>query len=153
VASDITITGADKFAKVAKALKQAGDKELRKELYSGINRATKPMRAEAKKSAERKLPHAGGLNKRVARARLSTRRRAGRNPGVKIVATGMSQLALMDKGRLRHPVWGNRGRWVNQPIPEAEGWFTEPMQDGAPVARREIVRSLDQVAKKLARRY
>ena len=151
--ADLQITGADKFAKVAKALKQAGDKELQKELYSALNRATKPMRAEAKKSAAQKLPRAGGLNSRVARARMSTRRRAGKNPGVKIVATGMSQLAMMDQGRVRHPVWGNRGRWVNQPIPEAAGWFTEPMQDGAKDARREIIKALDSVAKKLARKY
>lgn len=151
--ADLSITGADKFAKVAKALKQAGDKELQKELYSALNRATKPMRAEAKKSAEQRLPHAGGLNKRVARARMSTRRKTGKNPGVKIVATGMSQLAMMDKGRVRHPVWGNRGRWVNQPIPQAEGWFTEPMQEGKPIAQREIIKTLNAVARKLARRY
>ena len=151
--SDLSITGAEKFEKVAKALKQAGDKELRKELYSAINRATKPMRAEAKKSAERNLPKTGGLNKRVAQARFSTRRRAGRNPGVQIVAKGMGQLALMDRGRVRHPVYGNRKRWVNQPIPDAEGWFTQPMEEGKLVAQKEIVRTLDDVAKKIARKY
>lgn len=147
------VRGAEKFEKVAKALKQAGDKELRKELYSSINRATKPMRANAKKSAERNLPRAGGLNKRVARARMSTRRVTGKNPGVKIVAKGMDQLALMDSGMVRHPVWGNRGRWVNQPIPDAEGWFSKPMEDGKPEAAREIVHALDGVAKKLAKKY
>jgi hypothetical protein len=151
--ADLAITGADKFAKVAKALKQAGDKDLAKEFYSGINRSTKPLRAEARKSAERRLPRAGGLNKRVARARFTTRRRTGKNAGVRIVAVGMDQLALMDQGRVRHPVWGNRGRWVNQPIPDAAGWFTEPMEEGAPQVRRELVRSLDAVAKKLARKY
>jgi hypothetical protein len=151
--ADLAITGADKFAKVAKALKQAGDKELAKEFYSGINRSTKPLRAEARKSAERRLPRAGGLNKRVARARFTTRRRTGKNAGVRITAAGMDQLALMDQGRVRHPVWGNRGRWVNQPIPDAAGWFTEPMEEGAPQVRRELVRSLDAVAKKLARKY
>lgn len=151
--ADVTVTGAEKFAAVAKALKKAGDKELQKELYSSINRATKPMRAEAKKSAAQNLPKAGGLNKRVSRARMSTRRKTGKNPGVKIVATGMSQLAMMDKGHVRHPVWGNRKRWVNQPIPEAEGWFTKPMEGGAKDVRREIVKTLDQIAKKLARRY
>ncbi len=151
--ADISVTGAEKFASVAKALRQAGDKELQKELYSALNRATKPMRAEAKKSAEQNLPRTGGLNKRVARARMSTRRRAGKNPGVKIVATGMSQLGLMDKGRVRHPVWGNRSRWVNQPIPQARDWFTRPMEGGAKDVRREIVKTLDTIAKKLARRY
>ena len=151
--ADLEIRGADTFARVSKALKRAGDKELRKELYAGINRATKPMRAEAKKSAERNLPRTGGLNKRVARARLTTRRRTGKNPGISIVAKGMDQLALMDRGYVRHPVFGNRKRWSTQPIPDAEGWFTTPMEDGAPQARKEIVKSLDGIAKKLARKY
>lgn len=151
--ADFEVRGAEKFEKVAKALKTAGDKELRKELYSAINRATKPLRANAKKSAERNLPKAGGLNKRVARARMSARRSTGRNPGVKIVAKGMEQLALMDQGMVRHPVYGNRKRWVNQPIPDAEGWFSKPMEDGKPEAQREIVHALDDVAKKLAKKH
>lgn len=152
--ADLEIRGADKFAKVAQELKKVGAKDLQKELYSALNRATKSMRAEAKKSAAQNLPKAGGLNKRVARARLSTRRRMrGRDPGVKIVATGMDQLALMDRGQVRHPVYGNRKRWVNQPIPDAEGWFTKPMEDGAQDARDEILKALDGVAKKLAHRY
>lgn len=150
---DFEVRGAEKLGKVAKDLRRLGDKELSKELYAGLNRATKPMRANAKKSAENNLPRAGGLNKRVARARLSTRRRGGKNPGVKIVAKGMDQLALMDKGTVRHPVYGNRGRWVNQPIPDAEGWFTKPMEDGKPEAQREIVKALDAVAKKIPRNY
>lgn len=151
--AQLEVQGAEKFEKVAKALKQAGDKELRKELYSAINRATKPLRANAKKSAERNLPKSGGLNKRVARARMSAQRRTGRNPGVKIVAKGMDQFDLMNRGMVRHPVYGNRRRWVNQPIPEAKDWFTEPMQNGAKDVRREIVDAIDDVAKKLARKY
>src|SRR4051812_10286733 len=110
--ANLEITGADKFARVARELKKVGDKELAKELYKALNSATKPMRANAKKSAAANLPKAGGLNKRVSRSRLSTRRKTGKNPGVKIVATGMSQLSMMDQGRVRHPVYGNRGRWV-----------------------------------------
>lgn len=151
--ADLQITGADKFARVARELKRVGDKDLQKELYSAINRSTKPLRANAKKSAAANLPRAGGLNKRVARVRMSTRRQTGKNPGVKIVARGMDQLAMLDKGRVRHPVWGNRGRWVNQPIPKAEGWFTKPMEAGAKDVRREIVKTLDVIAKKLARKY
>lgn len=150
---DFEVRGAEKFAKVAKDLKRLGDKGLSKELYAGLNRATKPLKAEAKKSAQDNLPKAGGLNRRVARARFSTRRRTGRNPGVQIVAKGMDQLALMDQGRVRHPVWGNRRRWVNQPIPEAEGWFTTPMEEGKPEAQREIVKTLNSVAKKIPRNY
>lgn len=150
---NLRVEGADKLSKLAKDLKRVGDKELSKELYSALNRATKPIRAEAKKSGEAKLPKTGGLNKRVAKARLSTRRRAGKNPGVRIVAKGMDQLDLMDKGQVRHPVYGNRARWTLQPIPDAKGWFTEPMEDGAETVREEILAAIDEVAKKLERKY
>jgi hypothetical protein len=148
------VRGMEKFEKVAKALKQAGDKELRKELYSALNRATKPMRANAKKAARRQLPQAGGLNKRVAAARLSTKGRIVKgDPRVEVVAKGLEQLAMTDQGMVRHPAFGDRGRWVNQPIPEAEGWFTNAMLDGKQDAQREIIHALDDVAKKLAKKY
>jgi hypothetical protein len=148
--ADLQIRGAEKFGEVAKALKQAGDKELRKELYSSLNRAAKPMVADAKKSAAAKLPKSGGLNKRVAKARMSIRRRAGSRPSVKIVASGMSQLGLINRGRVRHLVYG-RAPMVDQAIPEAKDWFTEPMQARAGEVRREIVKAIDTVARKLSR--
>lgn len=148
--ADLQIKGAEKFSEVAKALKQAGDKELRKELYSSLNRAAKPMITEAKKSADAKLPKSGGLNKRVAKARISVRRRAGGRPSVKIVASGMSQLGLINRGRVRHLVYG-RAPMVDQAIPEAKDWFTDPMQAGAQQVRREIVKALDAVARRLSR--
>lgn len=151
---NIEVRGLEKFEKVAKELKRVGDKELRKELYSALNRATKPMRTNAKKAARDTFPKAGGLNKRIGSARLSTRGRIVKgDPRVEVVAKGMDQLALIDqKGVVRHPVFGNRKRWTTQPIPEAEGWFTKAMLDGKQDAQREIVRTLDDVAKKLAKK-
>jgi hypothetical protein len=151
--ADLEITGAEKFAVVARALKQAGDKELSKELYAALNRSTKSPRQAARERADERLPRRGGLNRRVARARLSTRRAAGKNPGVKIVAKGLDQLARIDaEGKVRHPT-PKGGKWVDQDIPNARGWFTEPMQAAAPEVRRELVRALDEVARKLARKY
>lgn len=150
--ADLKITGAEKLDVLARALKQYGDKGLEKELYSALNRSTKPLRKNALKAAERKLPRTGGLNRRVAAAKTSVRRLNGQGAGVRIVASGMEQLDLIDKGRVRHPVWGNRGRWVNQPIPEAKGWFTDTMKDGADDVRRELVKAIDGVAIDLARK-
>jgi hypothetical protein len=148
----LRVEGADKLGVLAKELKRVGDKELSKELYSALNRATKAMRAEAKKNAADNLPKTGGLNNRVAKARLSTRRRAGRNPGVRIVAKGLDQLDLIDKGYVRHPVHGHRDRWTLQSIPQAKDWFTGPMEDGADDVRKEILGAIDEVAKKLERK-
>lgn len=150
---DLQVKGADKLDKVARALREAGDKELQKELYAGLNRATKPLRGAAKESALENLPHRGGLNRRVARARMSVRRRGGKSPSIKIVAKGM-QLGRIDaRGQVKHPVYGHRDRWVIQNISKAEGWFTEPMQKGAPEVRKELIRTLDQIARKIARKY
>jgi len=151
--ADFSIRGAEKFAAVARDLKAAGDKELRRELYRGINRATKPLKEDAKKSAASTLPSRGGLAGRVSRARFSTKTRAGASPSVRIVAKdakGRSvDLAALDGGRLRHPLYGNRGHWYTQSVkPE---WFTRPMLAGADKVRREIVAAVDAVAAKLSK--
>ena len=148
---DLRITGAEQFAHVAKALRDAGDKELRKELYRGLNRATKPLKAEAQAEAAAILPRRGGLSARVAKARFTTKSRGGQNPSVRIVAKDAkgrsADLARIDQGEVRHPVYGH-GPWVKQAV--RPGWFTRPMQEGADVVRREVVAAIDAVARKLS---
>jgi len=146
---DLTVEGADKLRIVARALRDLGDKELSREVYRGLNRATIPLREDARRSAASRLPQRGGLADRVAKSKMTTRRRAGRNPGITIRARGMPQLQGMDRGRVRHPVFG-RGPWVTQRI--TPGWFTEPMEAGAPEVRRELLRVLDEAARELTRR-
>ena len=149
---DLQVQGANKLDALAKELKRVGDRQLSKELYAGLNRATKPLKADAKESALQKLPRRGGLAKRVSRSRLSTRRSGGSNPGVKIVAKGLDQLRLMDEqGRVRHPVYG-RGKFVDQRIPEAQGWFTDSLQAGVPTVRQELIKVLDEIARQVARK-
>lgn len=146
----IRIEGADKLAVVARALRQLGDKDLRAGLYRGLNRATKKPKEDAKAEALARLPRRGGLNRRVAGSRLSTKRRAGRNPGVSIVASSSDSIRRIDRGTVRHPVYGNPEVWVAQPV--EPGWFTDPMEDGADEARREVVQVLDGLAREIAKR-
>lgn len=51
---------AAQFARLARDLKKAGAVDLRVELYSGIQRAARPMIEAAKASAAASLPHGGG---------------------------------------------------------------------------------------------
>lgn len=152
---DIVIKGADDFARLARDLRAIDDKELRREFYAGINRATKPLKADAKASARRDLPKRGGLNEFVAKTSLTTRSRGGQNPGVRIVARKSkkggrkSDVDAIDRGRLRHPVFGNRRVWVEQRV--RPGWFTEPMEAGAGPVRRELLGVLDDVKRKVAK--
>lgn len=152
MADDFTIAGLQRFAKLSKDLRVAGDKDLRKELYRGLQRATKPLKDDAKANARRVLPGRGGLADRVARARFNTRSRAGRNPSVKITAQdakGRSvDLVALDDGSVRHPTFGRRP-WVKQDV--TPGWFTEPMQAGAPEVAREVIAAIDAVITKFER--
>jgi len=145
---DIIITGAEEFGVLARHLKQAGSPNgLRKELYAGLNQATRPLKQAAKASAASRLPHRGGLAQRVARSRLSTRSRSGGTGlGIRIEAKGMDQLALIDRGTVRHPVYG-RPPFVTQSVTPL--WFTAPMWAGAPLVREELVQAIRRVAAKI----
>lgn len=147
---NVEVVGAEKFATLAKALRQAGDKDLQRELYAALNRSTKPLKADAKASAAATLPSRGGLGKRVAKTRMTTKRRTGRNPSVSIAANpgAVADPKRIDRGRIKHPVFG-RGPWVLQDVPW--GWFTRPMHEGASEVRKQLVKAIDDVAAKVAR--
>lgn len=148
----MTFRGPDRLRRFGRNLREQGEKTLRREVYRGINRATKPMRANAKAAARARLPHRGGLAERVARSRLTTRTRlVGRNPSVRIIATSPDNVRRIDRGTVRHPVFGHTDRWVTQPV--NPGWFTDPMEAGAVRARREVEQALRDVARQLGQRF
>lgn len=146
--TEVRITGAEEFARLSVRLK-AADKEINREFSSALTRATKPVKADAKKSALAILPKSGGLAARVASSRLSVRRSTGgKSIGIRITAgSGKQQLDRIDKGVVKHPVFGNRKAWVSQSV--APGWFTRPMLNSATHVRREMSKAMDDVARKL----
>jgi hypothetical protein len=150
-AVDLTVTGADKLAKLAAALKEAGHEDLRKELGKAMGRAARPLKAAARAGAAQGLPYRGGLAERVATSRFTSRTRTtGRNVGVRIVGASDMDLKAMNRGRLKHPVHGNRRVWVTQQIPP--GWFTNSQLIEVPAVRAELVKAIDAVARKLKER-
>lgn len=144
---EMRVTGANELQALARRLRQVGDKDLRKELYSGLRRSAKPLIAEARDNAEKTLPKHGGLNERVARSKFKVSTRgAGRNPGVRITATGLDR-RIDTTGTVLHPVYGNRKVWVTEKV--KPGWFTDPMEAGAPVVRRQQLLTIRTVARKV----
>lgn len=134
---------------VVRALRDLGD-DFDREIPKALTRVASKLEADARAEVGRRLPRGGGLAARVARAKLSTRRRGGRTPGVSITATGMAQLAGIDAGTVTHPVFGNRDVWVVQEI--TGGWFSEPTTDGKGEAAAAIEDVLDDTARDIARR-
>lgn len=141
----LEIKGGEQFAAVARAFRQA-EGELPRELVKALERSAKPLRKDAKASALEHLPSSGGLNHIVAGARMTVRRIAN---GVRIVAKGIDQLRLTNQGKIVHPTYGHRPRKL-QPIPKAKDWFTRPLRDGEPKVRKELVKALDKIARRIA---
>jgi len=145
--ADFRVDGAEQLTALAKRLR-AESKELQRELPRAMNRATKGARAAVKAEALATLPRRGGLGKRVASSRLTTRtRRSGRAAGVRIVAKGGVDIGALDRGRLRHPLFGDRRRWFAQKV--RPGWFTRPLTAAAPRVRAEIETSMRVIAGKI----
>lgn len=154
MSADYRVTGADQIARAARALKEQGPSGVagRKELLRAIQAGTKELKADVKASARSSLPSGGGLNEVIARSPISTRTRTtGNSVGVRIVASGkpLRDIESTDRGRLRHPVFGNRRAWVNQTIPA--GWFTRPLQDGAPTVRKHLLTAMEQIVRNITR--
>lgn len=152
---ELRIVGANQLADLARDLKREADgKERRKDLLRGIQKVAKPLaKVTAPQVARAGLPKRGGLNEYVASSKFAVRTRTtGQNVGVRIVgAKGKHDLDAMDRGRLRHMVYGHRDRWVSQSI--APGWWSEGMSDPIVLApmQRELIQVMDEVARRIAR--
>lgn len=148
MAGDISVSGANQLAAVTKRLKQAGANEVRKDMLRGLRVGAKPLVAVARQSAVENLPRAGGLDQVVAASKFAVRTRtSGRNPGVRVVALSGHNIAAMDRGRLRHPTYGHRDRWVTQKI--KPGWWTDALTARAPEVRTALVAVLAETARRI----
>lgn len=140
-----------KLDALAQALRDAGAKDLQKELTAGLRRAVRPMKKELQRGALGILPYRGGLAELVvAGTRFRTKVSVGKNPSVRISASLPGHdLAAMERGRLRHPTFGHRDgpHWVTQQI--RPHWFSDSGVLAAQDARVEISKAIDNVARKL----
>lgn len=126
-------------------------RELRKELATPVPIVKKAIRNRALTT----LPKGGGLNKWVAAAAIKAKQnqvgnsivvrfKAGRNSG----SGKRSDLNRIDRGNVRHPSWGRRGKgqWKLTVVPV--GFFRVPLQDEQPwleAADRALDRALDDI--------
>ena len=143
---EVELRGAEQLVALAKRLK-AAPKELRSELYRGINRAAKPLKNDVKASARKRLPRKGGLNKKIAGTKIATKRRvSGDSAGVRLVGTSGYDIGSINRGRIRHLTYGHKP-WVNQVVPK--GFWTDPLVAGAPKVQAEVQDVMDTITKQL----
>jgi hypothetical protein len=153
---EVRVLGANQLAALVRDLKREADgKERRKDLLRGLRGAADPLAKEvAPRVAREGLPKGGGLNEYVASSKFAVRTRTtGQGVGVRIVGTkGKHDLNAMDRGRVRHKVWGVwRPGTPTQQIPP--GWWSKGMSDPIVLApmQKELIQVMDNVARRIAR--
>lgn len=144
---------ADDFLRLSKKLKAAGRGDLRKELNKSLKAPAKRIIPATRKVAKAKLPKRGGLAARVAKAPQRVQVRTGASTaGVRVVVGGRggAPRTLDQQGTVRHPVFGNEGKWVEQRVPSARGWFSDTADHLARTdVRDDVVKALDDFARTL----
>src|SRR5215813_13006086 len=134
------------------AVLRGTDRIEQRELQKAMRRLAAPLKKSARQGALQILPYRGGLAERVAAGRFSAQvRLVGKGAGVRITASDRrsANVNRMDDGSVRHPVYGNRRRWVTQRI--TPGWFTKPLLLDTPKVRDEIGRAIDDTARTMVR--
>lgn len=154
-----TVEGTADFIKAARALNEAGDRELRKAVYRGFRTAAMPLGQRMIAGLAADMPKRGGLSARIAASKAGIRNATtGSNPRVVITLRSPSgtKLKPLNEGNLKHPVFARKGsdrksfRWVMQSVPS--GAATRAFNEGAPAVRAVVIRDLNQVIDETARK-
>lgn len=145
---DFEVERAGELEQIGRRLREMGGGELKKALLRGIRETNKPTIAAVRANARSTLPRRGGLAELVAKSKIGTRTRlTGQHVGVEIKGTGKIDVAEINRGVVRHPVFGNKKVWAQQKVPA--GWFTKPVTDDLPRIHASLERVMAEVARKI----
>jgi len=144
----IRVEGGNALGELAAALRSAGQGELIRELGSDLHREAEPIPAAVRQAAHNLLPEAGGLAGLVADSRMGVSvQTSTREAKVTVAAVSGMDLPRIDKGRVRHPVFGNREHWETQSVPP--GFFTRTVMARAAGFRSAAERAVQRLADKI----
>lgn len=141
------------FFELGKALKGAANKELRKQLRKDIREAGKPVVVKMRKNA-RGISGAPKEWKKKAAQRTSLKMNTTkRKAGIRIITTKPPKETpigrYMNRGKWRHPVFGNRNNWVEQRV--NPNWFDAPAKQSHRVMVTKVANALQKVVEQIAR--
>lgn len=145
--------GASEFGELARAARLTSV-DMLKGLKREIARAGKPARPALVTQIEASQPEAGGWRRTLIRdLRVRTKVDTGlTTASITIITYAVGRkrrrhLDVINKGRLRHPVWGNRGTWVTQRV-KPEFW-DRAMKQVEDQVESAVARVLDDTARQL----
>jgi hypothetical protein len=142
--------------RITRELRRMDDKELKKKFRRELRKAAAPLvpkvRASIRSIPSKQAYSPAGLRGALSKATRLEVKTVGKQAGVAIRVDGrkmpahMKSLPSMVEGkkRWRHPVYGNRNNWVNQP---SEPYFYRVVRAAGPAARRAVGRVMDDISK------
>jgi hypothetical protein len=148
---------ATSFDQLVRELKGFREKrEIVKAMSKGIRAGVAPVRKKIRQAAIDTLPAEGGLNQWVAKVRINLKiKTTGKSAGIKLTggrnsSGGRSDVAAIDRGRVRAPSWGRRtrGNWHVQAV--EPGFFTSTAAE-ASEWRSGVDGEVDQALEQLRR--
>ncbi len=156
----VQIQGTGQLVTLSRRLKAAGGPRLQRNFTRRIRRAAEPLQRDLQQairrqplvSEGRKAGKRGGRSPttRPLRATLAggvrISVRTGANPGARVwmdrsrLPRDMRNMPwVIESGRVRHPVFGNRKRWATQWARPA-GWWSKTVAAGTPRMQAEVAR-------------
>lgn len=147
----IEVTGTEQLSKVAGAI-ATFEPTLRKELLRGMRESAKPAIRHVKDAALRDFPAGGGLNKFAQKSAIGVRTRtSGKDAGVRIIALKKGHdVRAMDRGEVRHPLWGNRKHWYPQSV--KPGFFTATLSGEGEQVQVRMLEVMDETLHAIGRK-
>ncbi|MFJ9020806.1 hypothetical protein ACIRPU_12600 [Streptomyces sp. NPDC102259] len=165
---DVRLTNTGSLLELSRRLRAAGGENIRQSMHRRIRRAAEPLKDDLQSSIRsldirsrgRGQGKRGGpspttrpLRATIADAiRISVR--TGASPGARVwVDKGRlppdlrNMPTVLNEGRVRHPVFGNRRRWTEQNATPL--WWDNTVRRHTPRMEREVARVLDDVRRRL----
>ncbi|HJR90329.1 MAG TPA: hypothetical protein VJ782_09260 [Aeromicrobium sp.] len=144
----------DDLQRISRALKEAGDKGLQKRVSAAMRQEAKPLGERVLRAGAGKMPRRGGLSSRISsRGKvLISNSLGGKSASVtlRLKTSDGYDLRGLDRGQLRHPVYGHRKTWVRQSVPANA--FTEAFEAEAPRFRQSILKAAQDTLNDVARK-
>ncbi|MEU6098951.1 hypothetical protein [Streptomyces sp. NPDC047079] len=164
---DVRILNTGSLLELSRRLRAAGGENIRQSMHRRIRRAAEPLRDDLQDSIRGLNIRAPGRSGRPGGPSPTTRPlratiadairisvRTGASPGATVwvdkgrLPPDLKRMpAVINEGRIRHPVFGNRRRWVTQWAQPP--WWDSTVRRHQPRIEREVARVLDDVRRRL----
>lgn len=155
MAFSVAVAGGRDLTSVRRQLRLIGDQGLGRQMSAGLQRAAKDLKPAVQEKAVQLLPSGyGPLMSRSVRMRTQVReRRSAATLRIQLFGDGKTDhrdMARINKGVLRHPVYGRRRQpWVNQQV--RRGFVDRPVDRLSPDIAREMRAIVAAVAEQITK--